>query len=414
MAAIQNDFIIKAGLLVSGNTTVPATTNLVTSNVTRAIARPTIDFNFTRSTSLDPRLKFSRSSIGTYVGKDGTIKYAGVNQPRFDYDTTTGQSKGILIEEQITNLLTYSTLIGSGSWNTRAGTTSVISSGIAPDGSNNATLVTNTSGDGYVWQALTPSPSTTYVLSVYAAKASGTPTIRFNAYTGTAGQAFTSGATALTSNNTRYSFSFSSTASVSAGDFGFYIISGSALLWGAQLETTTVGSNNTNPTSIIPTAASQVTRSADTLTFSPDQTLYNPTQGTMFIDFDANNTSYSFAINGSALSEIATVRGPTDVGTWNGVVALDAINSAANANTGVKYAIAYNTNQPPQASLVLNGGNISSSSTQSLQYGKSSSILYFGNGAPGNYRVIDGHIRRFTYWPIMLTNAQIKQLTTST
>jgi len=413
MAAIQNDFIIKAGLLVSGNTTVPATTNLATSNVQRVTARPTIDFNFTRSNSLDPRLKFSRTSLGTYVDKDGLIKYAGPNQPRFDYDATTGQSKGILIEEQITNLFTYSTLIGSGSWNTRAGTTSVISSGISPDGSNNATLVTNTSGDGYLWQALTPSPSTTYVLSVYAAKVSGTPTIRFNAYTGVAGQAFTSGTTTLTSNNTRYSFSFSSTASVSAGDFGFYIVSGSALVWGAQLETTTVGSNNTNPTSIIPTAASQVTRAVDTLTFSPDQTLYDPTQGTMFIDFDANNTSYSFAINGSTLSEIATVRGTTDVGTWNGVAAIDAVNSSANANTGVKFAIAYNTNQPPQASLVLNGGNIASSTSQSLQYSKASTILYFGNNA-SNYRVIDGHIRRFTYWPIMLSNAQIKQITTST
>ena len=413
MAAIQNDFIIKTGLLVSGNTTVPATANLVTSNVQRVTARPTIDLNFTRSASLDPRLTFSRSSIGTYVDKDGIIKYAGVNQPRFDYDTTTGQSKGILIEEQITNLLTYSTLIGSGSWNTRAGTTSTISSGIAPDGSNNATLVTNSSGDGYVWEYLTLSPSTTYVLSVYAAKVSGTPTIRFNAYTGSAGQAFTSGATALTSNNTRYSFSFSSTATTSPGDIGFYIQGGSAYVWGAQLETTTVAGNSTTPTSFIPTASSQATRSVDLLSLRPDQTQFSPFQGTMFIDFDANNTGYSFPINSSTMSEIATCRGTTDVGTWNGVVALDAINSSANINNGVKYAIAYQTNQTPRASLVLSGGNITTSSTQSLQYSPSSTILYFGSGG-SNYRVMDGHIRRFTYWPNMLTDTQLKQITTST
>jgi hypothetical protein len=187
-------------------------------------------------------------------------------------------------------------------------------------------------------------------------------------------------------------------------------------VWGAQLETTSQSGNNTNPTSIIPTAASQVTRAVDTLYFRPDQTQFSPFQGTLFLDFDANNTNYSFPLYSSTMAEVATVRGTSDVGTWNGVVALDAINNSANINNGVKYAIAYQTNQTPRASLVLSGGNITSSSTQSLQYSRDSTILYFGAGVSngGNYRVIDGHIKRFTYWPNMLTDPQLKQITTST
>ena len=70
--------------------------------------RPTLDLNFANSKTLDPRITFTRSSGGSYVGADGFIKYAGVNEPRFNHDPVTGESLGLLIEEQRTNLLTYS------------------------------------------------------------------------------------------------------------------------------------------------------------------------------------------------------------------------------------------------------------------------------------------------------------------
>ena len=407
--AIKQDLVVKNNLLVTSNVTVPTSGNLVTTNEVRTIAKPTIDINFTKTNQLDSRILFTRSSAGTYVNSAGIIAYAGVNQPRFDYDPITGQSKGLLIEEQITNLLTYSTSIGSGSWNTRAGTTSVTPSGIAPDGSNNATLVTNTTGDGYVWQYLSVSPSTTYIVSVYATKVSGTPTLKFNAYTGAVGQAFQSGQNTLSSNNVRYSFSFSSTATTGPGDIGFYIQGGSAYVWGAQLETTTVNGNNTQPTSIIPTVASQVTRSVDIATFNPDPKVFNPYLNTFFIDFDANNTGYSFPLNSESFAEIATARGNTDVGTWNGFNAVDAINNSVNINNGVKYAIAYNQSQVQN---VLSGGAITTSPYPPL-YRPSGGYNFHLGGYSSNYRTIDGHIRRFTYWPQVLSGSQLQLLTRS-
>lgn len=72
------------------------------------IAKPTLDLNFAGERSLDPRITFSRSSIGSYVDEDGIIRYAAEDEPRFDHDPVTGESLGLLIEESRTNLMEYS------------------------------------------------------------------------------------------------------------------------------------------------------------------------------------------------------------------------------------------------------------------------------------------------------------------
>ena len=56
--------------------------------------KPTLDFNFAASRQLDPRITFTRSSIGTYIDEDGIIRYAAENEPRFDHDGGTGESLG--------------------------------------------------------------------------------------------------------------------------------------------------------------------------------------------------------------------------------------------------------------------------------------------------------------------------------
>ena len=73
--------------------------------------RPSLNLNFARSRALDPRVTFTRASIGTYVGRDGLIKTAGVNQPRFDHDPETLESLGLLIEEPRTNYLGNSRML---------------------------------------------------------------------------------------------------------------------------------------------------------------------------------------------------------------------------------------------------------------------------------------------------------------
>ena len=66
--------------------------------------KPSLNLNFARSRALDPRITFTRASVGTYVGRDGLIKTAGNNEPRFDHDPVTLESLGLLLEESRTNI----------------------------------------------------------------------------------------------------------------------------------------------------------------------------------------------------------------------------------------------------------------------------------------------------------------------
>ena len=94
--------------------------------------QPTLTLNFARTGQLDRRVNFSRSSTGVYTGYDGILKYAGIAEPRFDYDAS-GNSLGLLIEAQRTNRKTYSDFIGGG-WDV-TNTTVSVESHTAPDGS---------------------------------------------------------------------------------------------------------------------------------------------------------------------------------------------------------------------------------------------------------------------------------------
>lgn len=77
---------------------------------------------------------FSRSSVGTYIDADGSLKSAAINVPRFDYSGNTFQ--GILYEPTTTNLVPYSEVAENG------GNTPIYSdSALAPDMTYSADLV---------------------------------------------------------------------------------------------------------------------------------------------------------------------------------------------------------------------------------------------------------------------------------
>lgn len=96
-------------------------------------AKPTLNLNFAGERSLDPRITFSRSSIGTYVDEDGIIRYAAEDEPRFEYDGATGESLGLLIEEFRTNTVLHSGDLTASSW-TAPVNSSWSAGDIAPDG----------------------------------------------------------------------------------------------------------------------------------------------------------------------------------------------------------------------------------------------------------------------------------------
>jgi hypothetical protein len=82
--------------------------NIVDSRPLDINTKPTLLLDFVNSRSLDPRITFSRSSIGSYYNDRGVLKIAKDNIPRFDYDPSNLESKGLLIEPTRTNYLSYS------------------------------------------------------------------------------------------------------------------------------------------------------------------------------------------------------------------------------------------------------------------------------------------------------------------
>ena len=57
-------------------------------NMTYPTISPSLTLDFAKSKQLDPRIAFTRSSIGTYLDSDGLIKTAPSGVARFEYDSS--------------------------------------------------------------------------------------------------------------------------------------------------------------------------------------------------------------------------------------------------------------------------------------------------------------------------------------
>ena len=94
-------------------------------------AGATLNLNFLTPGTLDPLLTFTRTSTGTYFDSGGVMRTAAINAPRWDYDPVSLQLRGLLLEDQRTNLALQSA--NASTW-TLSGATVVGSSVVAPDG----------------------------------------------------------------------------------------------------------------------------------------------------------------------------------------------------------------------------------------------------------------------------------------
>jgi len=104
--------------------------------------KPSLNLNFARSRAMDPRISFGRTHdsgvvAATYIGKDGQVKRAGANEPRFEHDYDTGESLGLLIEEERTNFC-GDAIPSVADWNTLNNSTIISTTALAPDGTNTA------------------------------------------------------------------------------------------------------------------------------------------------------------------------------------------------------------------------------------------------------------------------------------
>jgi hypothetical protein len=355
---------------------------------------PETNLDLINSRSIPPGYSYTRNSSGTYVGSDGLIKTAAVNEPRFDHNPATGESLGLLVEEARTNLLTYSEQFDNAAWS-KVSTTVAVNAATAPDGTTTADkiIVNNTITIADIRRA---GLATNGVVSFYAKPAGfdfiggeahvsvGYPSFRVNLVTGQCQS--NSGALAISTQNVGNGWwrvavtgNFGNNAFLIAPRndyvYGYTGIAGAdgvkgIFLWGAQLEA------GAFPTSYIPTTGSTVTR-------QPDQLVLNRTlnpQGAFYIESNTLGTSL-VADNGSS-----TISPPQ----------------------GTKSALFYNTSRTLSMS----------SSTQPVEgnYDVPQNLnrVSLGFDRLNNLNYINGHLKKFMYYGSPVTEDNLRSLTGNT
>jgi prepilin-type N-terminal cleavage/methylation domain-containing protein len=390
---------------------------------------PSLDLNFAKNKSLidsvsgNNLITFTRNSPATYVGEDGLIKTAAVNEPRFDYDPTTGESLGLLVEEGRTNLVVNSNSYGAWSGNvvTTPLPTNNVPSVVAPDGTNTAWQYPE-SATSYLQRNYTVLTNTDYTWSFFAKQGPVSSNIQLSL-----SGPFPSGAisenvynwntdvlspgwskinypngwirfwrTFNTGSNTLFLFRMTGGGVTDSGYF-----------WGAQLE---VGAF---PTSYIPTTTTAVTRSADVasitgtnFSISENGGWFNQNEGTFYAYASRYNT-------GSSSARIVSNQDPTAayivLNPSNNVRSFDGTNiSAGSSSTPPAFVNAVSVYTPTQKKVGANG-NISGFIDRSSDFPLTPATSLRLGATSGN-NTYNGHITRLTYWPISIPNTQLQRL----
>jgi hypothetical protein len=411
--------------------------------------RPTLDLNFARVKALDPRITFTRASGGSYVGADGLIKYAGVNEARFDHDPVTGESLGLLIEESRTNLLTRSEAFDDSSWaKSAASISSNLSNIVSPDGTlTSEKIIENTQNVQHlVWKSRSGT-NETVTFSVFVKAAERTQCLlqlsNFQNAACSATYDLQSGKIIATVTPTGDYINVSSSiipypngwyrciltatkqsvnttnnptiSTVRRNNIGIYQGDGTSgiYVWGAQLE---VGAF---PTSYIPTQASTRTRAADNAFISGNEffNIFNENEGTFFskskTSGQGSGAFFVGDINTQPISQdyIDILRyqlnflraGISLQETENTSV---AINSTLPLGDVYKAVHAYNLNK---SVLYVDGNLIGRINSRKRIIPKNLKILQIGKHRSGFY--LNGHIYRLTYFNRLLQDSQLQSLT---
>ena len=146
--------------------------------------RPTLNLDFANSKKLDSRITFYRDSVATYYSKEGKLMYATNNEPRFDHDPVTGESKGLMIEGTQTNSIVNSNPMR---WTGNNGVYVVDNAAKAPDGTYSAVKIQDIASTNAIfhgtYQHVSVTNGVAYTISGYF-KAGTEDVVGFRMYDG--------------------------------------------------------------------------------------------------------------------------------------------------------------------------------------------------------------------------------------
>jgi hypothetical protein len=412
---------------------------------------PTLNFQFAGSTTLDPLITFTRASTATYFNSAGTLTTAAVNEARFDYNPSTLAAQGLLIEEARTNLCLQSEDFAT-TWTVSQASISANAT-TAPSGAvTGDKLVENTATAAHsVFQNITISANTLYTATVYAKADTRTRLKLFWATTGNTSGGnvdFNLSAGTVASPNV-YGTGSSYSATITAINNGWYrcsitgIIDASTtlarirvdlldaagnasytgdgtsglFLWGAQVEA------GAFLTSYIPTTTTALTRSADVASVNTLSPWFNSAEGTIYSEggfasapfVGGNRFTGLFAINDGTVNNYigdglrvlpgSSLRDFAPEIYVGGVAQFGQDSNNISENTSAKCAIAYKINDCSSAFSV---GPVQITDTSASIPTVTQMQLGVGRGG----QIVNGWIRRITYYPRRLSNADLQTITT--
>jgi hypothetical protein len=184
-------------------------------------------------------------------------------------------------------------------------------------------------------------------------------------------------------------------------------IANGLLTWGAQFEA------GAFPTSYVPTTGAAVTRAVDVLTIQPANMSpwFNAGPGSWMIAA----TSYPAAgaprrlinyLSGTAVYPLLVTTAGYTLASFDGVATLTTANLIS---AGVPFAGASVWNTGGTGAVCLNGGAVVSAATQTAGF---ASLLTTGVKLMSDGGSTDtGYIRRLRYWPRVLSNTELQQVT---
>ena len=344
---------------------------------------------------------------------------AGGNQPRFDCNPTTGESLGLLIEEQRTNINTYSATFDDwGSIGSQSGGPTLV-----PNGTISGITV-NRIGPNNLYKFINVSASTTYTASIYAKANFGTllnfgfeagfgvyGVCIFNLSNGTISSTASGTTATITSvGNGWYRCTVTGTTTSGATQVILHIASNGTdyttaiKVWGAQLEAASFA------TSYIATTSASATRTADLayMDGANFSSWYRPNDSTVFVDFATKGSPVNgvFAINDGTVNNIVcdyrAAQGYGIVKYNPNSVTLDI----GTSNDGVRTRIAVGA-KPANYAATKNAGTISSST---FAVSPPANKLWIGNIDSGGWP-LNGTIYKLAYYPLRVTDAQMQALT---
>ena len=389
--------------------------------------RPSLSFNFAAMPALDPRITFTRASTGTFFDSAGVLTSAANNAPRFDYNPSTLAARGLLIEEARTNLVLQSENFAT-TWGQSGSPTVSTNTTVAPDNTTTGDTIGSTATGSYVFQSITFTGDGTKAFSIFIKQGTSTVNRLFVRDTtaginrgltdvtwtvGVPSVVVTNGSllslTQLSNGWYRVQVAVDSVVAANSNQLRIQpdtaTGTGTVILWGAQLE------NGAFPTSYIPTTTTALTRAADVASVNTLSPWFNATEGTLFAESSVNYTVPATFFPLAASLNDNSSNNRIEVGYLTTVVAGFEVSVGGVSQAGLYPSTAAQVRRTAGAYAANDfavSTNSSAPTTDTSGSIPSVTRLALGTRTSGGTVI---HLRRVTYYPRRLSNAELQALT---